>query len=115
MGSRTGASESGSGSGGRIAVHILILNHYRGSLVAVGGASSGVTAGGPGTVFIETKVGLRYHRKLIVDGNNANPAKPLVITERNPTTIRGNVTELNDATYAFDDVELWNKVSVNNI
>ena len=101
---------SGSGSGGRIAVHISSLNHFKGSLIAVGGTGSGVTAGGPGTVFIETKVGLTYHRKLIVDGNNAKPAKPLVVSERNPSSLRERIDELNNATYGFDDVDIWNEV-----
>lgn len=110
LGSRQGAVESGSGSGGRIAIHITSLDHFRGSLKAVGGAGSGAMAGGPGTVFIERQIGFGYYRKLIVDGNNASPAKPLIIAERNPTTIRQNMTELNDATYGFDDVEVWNQV-----
>ena len=79
-------------------------------MTAVGGIGSGVTAGGPGTVFIEQKSGYVYHRKLIVDGNNAKPAKPLVIYDRNPSTLRENITELNNATYGFDDVEMRNEV-----
>ena len=112
LGHQYGAFYSGSGSGGRIAVHISSLNHFRGSLIAVGGTGNGVAAGGPGTVFIETKTGFTYHRKLIVDGNYANPAKPLVISERNPSTLRENIAELNNATYGFDDVEIWKEVKV---
>ncbi len=101
---------SGSGSGGRIAVHISDVNHYRGALRAVGGLSSDKSSGGPGTVFVERKVGYDYHRRLIVDGNNASPAKPLVINERNPSTVFRNASELNNATFGFDDVVLTNKV-----
>lgn len=71
-----------------------------------------MAAGGPGTVFIETKTGFGYHRKLIVDGNNASPAKPLVVAERNPTTVREKREELNNATYGFDNVEIWRQVSI---
>ena len=70
-----------------------------------------MTAGGPGTVFIEQKSRYVYYRKLIIDGNNARPAKPLVIYERNPSTLRENITELNNATYGFDDVEMRNEVN----
>ena len=51
---------SGSGSGGRIAFHVSELHHYRGALKAVGGIGSGTSAGGPGTVFTERKIGYGY-------------------------------------------------------
>ena len=101
---------SGSGAGGRIAIHILKLNHYRGRLKAVGGSGTGMSAGGPGSVFIETKTRFGYHRKLIIDGNSAKPAKPFQVSEQNPST-PWNSTELNNATFAFDIIEILKQVN----
>ena len=109
-GSTRNGHTSGSGAGGRIAIHITTANNYRGNNLALGGTGVGNLSGGPGTVFVEEKRGFKYYKMLYVDGNNADPAKALIIEESNPRTVELNKTELNNATFGFDDLTLTNMV-----
>lgn len=53
-----GHGHAGGGAGGRIGIHTWDYNHYKGELLAYGaGGTTGGDIGGPGTVFIEDKVG----------------------------------------------------------
>ncbi|KAK3755992.1 hypothetical protein QZH41_003345 [Actinostola sp. cb2023] len=106
VGSTSGAVQGGSGSGGRIAVHISITDEYRGGFHALGGVSPGAKHGGSGTVYIEEIDGRKLRKRLYINNQNANPPKVFVMDQRNPKTIASNGVEENSADYGFDELML---------
>lgn len=102
----------GSGSGGRIAVHVTIKDEYRGGFYALGGVSPGTQHGGSGTVYVEEVQGDHLFRRLYIDNQNANPPKVFLLDEMNPKTLRANATEENGAEFGFDELMLQRDVSI---
>ena len=109
-GNKYGIAAGGSGSGGRIAVHVNIKDEYRGELNVLGGVGPGARHGGPGTVYVEEDVTDKLVRRLYIDNQNANPAKVFVLRERNPKTVRKNSAEENFADFGFDELMLQGEV-----
>lgn len=110
VGSTYGALKGGSGSGGRIAVHVSIKDEYRGGFYALGGYGPGSQHGGSGTVYIEEINGRKLHRRLYINNLNANPPKVFVMDQRNPKTVDSNSLEENSAYYGFDELMLQGEV-----
>lgn len=104
------SARGGSGSGGRIAVHIQIKDEYRGGFYALGGVGSGNQHGGSGTVYIEEARGDKFYRRLYINNQNAKPVKEFKLDQRNPRSVRSNGTEENGADYAFDELMLEGQV-----
>ncbi len=104
---------SGGGAGGRIAVHITEADEYRGALTALGAAgTNNGDRGGTGTAYAEQFENGTWYNRLYLDNQNVDPPKPLILSERNPRTVREDRTEHNFADYAFDELMLKNRVSV---
>ena len=107
-----GDYSSGGGAGGRIAVHIMDGDEYRGALTALGaGGTNNGDVGGTGTVYVEQYKNGTWYSRLYLDNQNVQPPKPLILGERNPRTIREGRMEHNFADFAFDELMLKNKVS----
>lgn len=113
VGNTASPATGGSGSGGRIAVHVTIKDEYRGGFYALGGVSPGSQHGGSGTVYIEEIQGDRLFRRLYIDNQNANPPKVFLLDEMNPKTLKANTTEENGAEFGFDELMLQGDVSTN--
>jgi hypothetical protein len=109
-GSVYGALRGGSGSGGRIAVHISIKDEYKGGFHALGGVGTGSQHGGSGTVYVEEAIDQKLSRRLYIDNMNANPSKVFVLDHRNPKTIARGEKEENFADYGFDELMLQRQV-----
>ena len=108
-----GYGSAGGGAGGRIAVHTLDANEYKGRLLAYGspGTTSG-DMGGPGTVFVEDrKEAFTYQSRLYVNGRNLEPPKPIVINEKNPRHASAAKATTNKADLDFEHILLENIVS----
>lgn len=111
VGNTASPATGGSGSGGRIAVHVTIKDEYRGGFYALGGVSPGAQHGGSGTVYIEEVQEDRLFRRLYIDNQNANPPKVFLLDEMNPKTLKANDTEENGAEFGFDELMLQGDVS----
>lgn len=111
VGNTASPATGGSGSGGRIAVHVTIKDEYRGGFYALGGVSPGSQHGGSGTVYIEEVQGDHLFRRLYIDNQNANPPKVFLLDEMNPKTLKANATEENGAEFGFDELMLQGDVS----
>lgn len=111
-GSTYGALKGGSGSGGRIAVHVLIKDEYRGATHALGAVGPGNQHGGSGTVYIEEINGRKLHRRLYINNLNASPPKVFLMDQRNPKTVASNSLEENFADYGFNELMLQGHVRI---
>ena len=108
-----GDGTAGGGAGGRISLHSMYHNQFRGSLNAYGrGGTAGGDVGGPGSVFLQDMLvrNLDWEYRLYVDGQNTDPPKPLVINETNPLVHTYGVVHDNFASISFDHLLLKNKV-----
>ena len=110
-GNTYGNAVGGSGSGGRIAAHVLVKDEYRGGLEALGGPVPGTQHGGSGTVYIEEVRTDKLYTRLYIDNQNASPPKVFLLDERNPKTVEENMTEENSADFGFDELMLQRQVS----
>ena len=111
-----GGGDGGGGSGGRIALHSIDDQQYRGQLRAHGQrGTGGGDMGGPGTVFMEDMLvrDLAWQARLYVDGGGLEPPKPVVVAERNPRVVQHGLTEPNHAHVHLDHLMLQRKVNVN--
>lgn len=104
--------KGGSGSGGRIAVHVSIKDEYRGGTHALGGVGPGDQHGGTGTVYIEEINGRNLHRRLYINNLNANPTKVFVMDQRNPKSVASKRQDENNADYGFNELMLQGQVMV---
>lgn len=59
---------NGAGSGGRITIYLSEYMLFNGNLIATGG--SGTYPGGPGTVYVQSDVGVDRWRELWIDNLN---------------------------------------------
>lgn len=109
-GSISGALRGGSGSGGRIAFHVLIRDEYRGGFRALGGVGPGPQHGGSGTVYFEEARDQKFSRRLYIDNANANPPKVFLLDHRNPKSVAKGEKEENSADYGFDELMLQRQV-----
>ena len=108
-----GDGVAGGGSGGRIALHSVYDNQYRGYARAYGhGGTGGGDIGGPGSVFMEDMLvrGITWENRLYVDGQNVDIPKPLVVYEKNPRVLAYSNELDNNADVSFDHVMLMKKV-----
>ena len=110
IGDAYGSALGGSGSGGRIAVHVLTKDEYRGGLEALGGQALGPRHGGSGTVYVEEIRGKALYTRLYINNQKADPPKAFVLHERNPKTVQRNATEKNSADFGFDELMLQGQV-----
>lgn len=104
------SSQGGSGSGGRIAVHIAVKDEYHGDLYVFGGVGAGNQQGGSGTIFVEEIRGKGFYSRLYISNQGAKPVKSFILDQRNPRTVRSSKTEDNNADYAIDEVMLQGEV-----
>ena len=112
-----GSGNAGSGSGGRVSIHTESSQQYRGAMLAYGFRSTTGDTGGPGSVFVQDMLvrNTEWEFRLYVDGQNAEPPKPLFINETNPIIHRHGIVHDNMASLSFDHMLLQHKVSCQHI
>ena len=94
-----GDGAGGCGSGGRIAIHLKSNNTFKGTIETASGACrSSLSAGGPGTQFIEEVRDKRPYRRLVVDNRGRNWNAFVTLSENqieydfNEVTLRGGAS-----------------------